>query len=110
MFIALCISIILLIATAIGTSYVIVKLLRENERVETIIQDMHQHLDDLHTSAVDILSKDIYSDEPMVRVLVDLLKNLENYLKDIDDTLYFTDETPEPPKKMGGYFQNLEKK
>jgi len=65
-----------------------------------------ESIDSLNSSCCRILENEIYSDEPVVRDLIDSIKNTGENLYSISSEYYLTEDAPEKPE----YFKNYEGK
>ena len=102
-------EIIMIIVFVLSTAFFAFLCWRLWQRVE--LQDraftsIHGYLNLLHQMCAVVLTREIYADEPIVRAFVDVCKDVEPFLLQIDGQFYYDEEVPDSSKTLEGYYQD----
>jgi len=76
------------------------------EDYESKCKELFNAIDELNTRCCDILQNEIYSDEPIVRALVDSIKHATEVFSTVSKEYVISVEPPEPPKWLNSYREN----
>lgn len=85
--------------------YANIKLHEEVERLDNIYEGLYEYLNLLNNMCATVLSHEIYSNEPVIRAFINVLRDTQVALQQVNENFVFEDETPKEAETMKGYNQ-----
>jgi hypothetical protein len=84
-------------------AYLSWRLWQENNLYENAITGLNGYMNLLHQMCAQVLEKDIYSADPLVRAFVDVLNDIEPYIIKFGEEYGYTSDIPPEPKEIEGF-------
>lgn len=81
----------ILLGVIVVLSYFVWRLLTQIQNYESSNQSLFLEMNKMAGSIAEVLSKDVYSNDPVIVSFVENLKDIEFYIKEINPELYFNE-------------------
>lgn len=99
------IFLVVLIFLLISSIYVNIRLNEEIERLDKVYEGLFEYLNLLNNMCATVLNHEIYSNEPVIRAFISVLKDTQTALLQVNEEFVFEDETPKEIETLKGYSQ-----
>ena len=96
---------IIMAATLAGFVIASWRLWKAVEFRDNCFDELFVYLNNLNSSCSAVLHKEIYTDDPVIRGFVDIIKDIQPIISKINSEYVFADEIPETAKPLLGYNQ-----
>lgn len=94
---------IVITIVALGLGYICYRLWQETESQDRALNSIHGHMNLIHSMCVKVLEKEVYSDDPVIRAFIDVLKDINDFMYAYDNQFIYDEEPPEASEPFRGY-------